>query len=82
VSKQRSKPGKTSIVIDRDKVAEVRAILATKTLAETVDATLDEVIALDARRRLLERIEREGGIGPSPAEVRRLRRPRVEPRRR
>jgi Arc/MetJ family transcription regulator len=77
---QISKPDKTSLVIDRDKVSEVREILGTKTLAETVDAALDEVIALAARRRLLERTRREGGIGPSPAELRRLRQPRVAPR--
>jgi Arc/MetJ family transcription regulator len=80
MAKQISKPDKTSLVIDREKVAKVREILETKTLAETVDAALDEVIALDARRRLLERIKREGGIGPSPAELRRLRQPRVAPR--
>jgi hypothetical protein len=75
-----SKTDKTSLVIDRKKVAEAREILETKTLAETVDAALDEVIALAARRRLLERIRRDGGIGPSPAELRRLRQPRVAPR--
>jgi hypothetical protein len=80
MSKQISKPDKTSLVIDRDKVAKVRAILETETLAETVDAALDEVIALDARRRLMQRIGRDGGIGPSLAEIRRLRQPRVAPR--
>jgi hypothetical protein len=80
VAKQISKPDKTSLVIDREKVARVRQILETKTLAETVDAALDEVIALDARRRLVDRIERDGGIGPSPAELRRLRQPRGAPR--
>ena len=80
MAQQISKPDKTSLVINRKKVAEVREILETKTLAETVDAALDEVIALAARRRLLERIRRDGGIGPSPAELRRLRQPRVAPR--
>jgi hypothetical protein len=76
MAKQISKPDKTSLVIDRKKVAEVREILATKTLAETVDAALDEVIALAARRRVMDRIRRDGGIGPGPAELRRLRTPR------
>jgi Arc/MetJ family transcription regulator len=80
MAKQISKPDKTSLVIDRDKVAEARELLGTKTLAETVDAALDEVIALAARRRLLERTSRERGIGPSPAELRRLRQPRGAPR--
>lgn len=76
-TKQISKRDKTSLVINRAKVAEVREILGTKTLAETVDAALDEVIALAARRRLMDRIRRSktGGIGPTPEELRRLREP-------
>ena len=75
--KQISKRDKTSLVIDRKKMDEAREILGTKTLAETVDAALDEVIALAARRRLMERIraEQDGGIGPTPEELRRLREP-------
>jgi hypothetical protein len=80
MAKQISKSDKTSLVIDREKLEEAREILGTKTLADTVDAALDEVIALAARRRLLERIRRDGGIGPSLAEIRRLREPRVAPR--
>jgi len=74
-----SKPNKTSMIIDRAKAEKVRKVLGTRTLAGTVDAALDEVLALDARRRLLDRIRREGGIGPSPEEVRRLRAPRMPP---
>jgi Arc/MetJ family transcription regulator len=72
-----SKADKTSLVIDRKKVAEAKKILGTTTLAQTVDAALDEVISLAARRRLLERIRnsKTGGIGPTPAELRRLREP-------
>jgi Arc/MetJ family transcription regulator len=75
MAKQISKSDKTSMAIDRGKAAEAQRILGTRTLAETVDHALDEVIRLDARRRLLRRIEREGGIGPSPEELRRLREP-------
>ena len=63
------------MVIDREKAAAAQGILGTRTLAETVDRALDEVIRLDARRRLMRRIEKEGGIGPSPEELRRLREP-------
>lgn len=63
------------MVINRDKVAEAREILGTKTIADTVDAALDEVIRLRRRRRLMERIRREGGIGPDAEELRRLREP-------
>jgi Arc/MetJ family transcription regulator len=74
-----SKPDKTSMVIDRAKAGKVRKVLGTKTLAATVDAASDEVLKLDARRRLMDRIRRDGGIGPSPEEVRRLRAPRIPP---
>ena len=75
MAKQISKADKTSMVIDREKLAEAQKILGTKTVASTVDAALDEVISLEARRRLLRRMEREGGIGPTPEELRRLREP-------
>jgi hypothetical protein len=71
-----SETAKTSLTIDRRKAAEVREILGTKTLVETVDAAFDEVIRLAARRRIMERIRRDGGLGPSPEEVHRLRDPR------
>lgn len=66
---------KTSLDIDHEKVDRAKRILGTRTLAATVDAALDEVINLQARRRLMDRIRREGGIGPSPEELRRLREP-------
>lgn len=77
MAKQISKADKTSMVIDREKLAEARAILGTGTIAETVDRALDEVIRLQARRRLLRRIRasKTGGIGPTPEELRALREP-------
>ncbi len=77
MARQISKPDKTSLVIDREKVAEAKEILGTATLAETVDRALDEVLNLAARRRLIERIRnsKTGGIGPTPEELRRLREP-------
>jgi hypothetical protein len=68
---------KTSMAIDREKVERARKALGTTTIAATVDAALDEVIRLAARRRLMERIRHGHGLGPSPAELRRLRRRRV-----
>ena len=50
-------------------------VLGTKTLTATIDAALSEVVKMDRRRRLIERIRRDGGIGPSDAERRRLRTP-------
>jgi hypothetical protein len=64
------------LTIDRRKAAEVREILGTKTLVDTVDAAFDEVIRLAARRRILDRIRQSetGGIGPTPEELLELRR--------
>lgn len=77
MARQISKPDKTSMVIDRKKAAQAKKILGTRTLAETVDRALDEVIRLEARRRLIHRIRtsKTGGIGPTPDELRRLREP-------
>jgi Arc/MetJ family transcription regulator len=75
MARQISKADKTSITIDREKVAQARELLGTKTMAETVDAALDHVIRLNKRRRLMEYIGDRGGIGPSPNELRRLRTP-------
>jgi hypothetical protein len=77
MAKQISKPDKTSMVIDRKKVAEAKNILGTQTIAETVERALDEVISMAGRRRLLHRIRtsKTGGIGPTPDELRRLREP-------
>lgn len=68
---------KTSLNIDHQKVDEAKEILGTRTLAATVDAALDEVISLAARRRIRERIRKSKttGIGPTPEELRRLREP-------
>ena len=51
MAKQISKPDKTSLVIDREKLEQAREILGTSTIAETVDAALQDVIAFAARRR-------------------------------
>jgi hypothetical protein len=62
-------------VIDREKIERVKKILGTSTITATVDAALEDVINHDRRATLLDRIKREGGIGPSPEELRRLREP-------
>ena len=77
MAKQISKPDKTSLVIDRKKVAEAKKILGTERSPRRSTGALDEVIRLAARRRLLDRIRtsKTGGIGPTPEELRRLREP-------
>lgn len=44
---------KRLIEVDDRKLEEVRALLGTRTLKATVGAALDEVLALDLRRRAL-----------------------------
>ena len=44
---------KRLIDVDDDKLETVRTLLGTTTLKATVDAALDEVLALDQRRRTL-----------------------------
>jgi hypothetical protein len=66
---------KTSLSIDREKADAAAAVLGTTTLTATIDAALTEVVSRERRRRLMERIRRDGGIGPSDEELRRLREP-------
>ena len=62
---------KTSLAIDRDKADAAAAVLGTKTLTATIDAALSEVVKMDRRRRLIERIRpSERGIGPTDDELR------------
>jgi len=51
---------KTSFEIDTAKVAAAKDILGTKTLTDTVDAALAEVVKLQQRRRLLELLSTPG----------------------
>jgi len=66
---------KTSLSIDREKADAAAAVLGTRTLTATIDAALTAVVDLDRRHRLVERIRRDGGIGPSGEELRRVREP-------
>jgi hypothetical protein len=45
---------KTSFEIDSDKVNAAREILGTKTMTETIDAALDEIVKKRQREKLLE----------------------------
>lgn len=45
---------KTSFELDFDKVEAARRILGTRTLTETVDAALDEVVKREQRKVLVE----------------------------
>jgi hypothetical protein len=53
---------KTTLVVDQAKVKRVRKILGTKGIRDTIDRALDEVLALEARRRMLERLRTMRGL--------------------
>jgi hypothetical protein len=53
---------KTSFEVDFDKVESVKAILGTRTLTDTVDAALDEVIRLQQRHELVEMLFTPGQL--------------------
>jgi hypothetical protein len=49
---------KTTLLIDDAKVRRAREILGTHGIKDTIDRALDEVLALQARRRELERLKK------------------------
>jgi len=53
---------KTSFEIDRVKVSAAKEVLGTKTLTDTVDAALAEVVKLRQRRQLVELLFRPGAL--------------------
>ena len=60
---------KTTLVLDQHKLARVRKELGTRGIRDTVDRALDEVLALAARRRLLERLKTMRGLDLKKASV-------------
>jgi len=53
---------KTTLVIDDAKLRRVRKVLGTKGIKDTIDRALDEVLALDARRRLVQKLRTMNGL--------------------
>jgi hypothetical protein len=53
---------KTSFEVDFDKVDTARQILGTRSLTDTVDAALGEVIKLQERERLVELLFEPGAL--------------------
>ena len=52
----------TTLHIDDDKFEQVKAILGTGTLRETVDRSFDEVLARDARAKSIARLQKMEGL--------------------
>jgi hypothetical protein len=53
---------KTSFEVDFEKVDAARGVLGTRSLTDTVDAALDEVIRLRERERLVELLFEAGAL--------------------
>ena len=53
---------KTSFEIDTAKVSAAKEVLGTRTLTDTVDAALAEVVKLRQRRQLVELLFRPGAL--------------------
>ena len=70
---------KTSIDIDRAAADEAAEILGTKTLRETVDAALREVVSAEHRRQLAEAILSGTLAVPTIEELAEWRAPKVPP---
>jgi hypothetical protein len=60
---------KTSFEVDPAKVDAAREILGTKTLTDTVDAALSEVVKLRQRQTLVELLFRPGALDLEDDEV-------------
>lgn len=69
---------KTTIDFERQTAEQAARILGTRTLKETVNAALKEVVAAEYRRRLAERVQAGRLPVPSPSELRRLRKPKID----
>jgi hypothetical protein len=60
---------KTSFEVDFDKVDAARGILGTKSLTDTVDAALEEVMKLQGRQRLVKLLFEPGALELDDADV-------------
>ena len=71
---------KTTIDVDRRAAEEAAKVLQTRSLKDTVNGALLEVLAAARRRRLAGQIRAGVLTAPTPAELRRLRAPRIPSR--
>ncbi len=56
-------------MLDDAKLRRARRILGTKGIRDTIDRALDEVLAVDARRRLVEKLRTMKGLDLDNAEI-------------
>lgn len=60
---------KTSFEVDFAKVESAKAVLGTRTLTETVDAALDEVVKREQRKKLVELLHTPGLLALNDPDV-------------
>jgi len=60
---------KTTLLVDQAKLRRVRKMLGTTGIKDTIDRALDEVIALDGRRRMVEKLRKMDGLDLSDDRV-------------
>ena len=60
---------KTTVWIDSRKLERVRRVLGTRGIRDTVEGAMDEVLAIRARRRLVERLRTMDGLELDDPEV-------------
>ena len=68
---------KTTVDVDADAAEQAARILGTRSLKDTVNAALREVLAIERRRRLADRVRAGELPVPTPEELARLRAPRI-----
>jgi Arc/MetJ family transcription regulator len=60
---------KTTLMLDDAKLRRAKRVLGTKGIRDTIDRALDEVLAVDARRRLVEKLRTMKGLDLDNTEV-------------
>jgi Arc/MetJ family transcription regulator len=60
---------KTSFEVDTEKVAAAKEILGTRTMTETVDAALEEIVKSGQREQLIELLSTPGALELDDPEV-------------
>jgi hypothetical protein len=68
---------KTTVDVDRELATRAAEILGTSSLKDTVNGALSEVVRAEGRRRLAARVRAGTLPVPTPAELERLRAPRL-----
>jgi Arc/MetJ family transcription regulator len=53
---------RTTLVLDEKQLAKVKKILGTKGIKDTIDAAFAEIVAMEQRKRLVDRLASMNGL--------------------